>query len=239
MLPFQHIARLQRHINRQLAEWAWQLDTAGSGSSSSSSRARCVGAASALAIPLWLWGAHHIINCQYGSDKAATQQQLTSSSSSEGSTGSSEGSTGYGDCIATDVDVTMSKAATRGDKCFYNCQMALATLWGRHASNSFLYLDQGVDNVQQQQQQQQRDDEDDREDDGNVDDAGNIASVAEFCDDLTAAAAATATAATAPLKRQHQQLSATLAKVGVAVSPDQRLLMTWHELAVRAVRILC
>lgn len=232
MLPFQHITKLHRHIGRQLAEWAWQMDTAGS----ERGRARCSGAAAALSIPLWLWGAHQIINCQYGSDKAANQQQMTSSASS-----CSSRSTGKGDCIATDVDVTMSKARARSDKCFYNCQMALTTLWGWHAGNPFLYLAQGFDNVQQ------RDDEancEDDQNDGSADDVGNIVSVAELCDDLTAtagapAAAPVASAATAPLKRQHQQLSATLAKVGVPVSPDQRLLMTWHELAGRAVRILC
>lgn len=215
------------------------MDTTGS----DGGRARCSGAAAALSIPLWLWGAHQIINCQYGSDKAATQQQMTSSASSSSSS-SCRRSTGNGDCIATDVDVTMSKAGMRGDKCFYNCQMALATLWGWHAGNPALYLAQGFGNAQQ------RDDEangEDDQNDGSADDAGNIVSVAELCDDLTATAGAAAaeaeapvaSAATAPLKRQHQQLSATLAKVGVPVSPDQRLLMTWHELAGQAVRILC
>lgn len=229
MLPLQQITKLHRHIDRQLAEWAWQMDM----TDSDGGRARCSGAAAALSIPLWLWGAHQIINCQYGSDKAATQQQMTTSARRSSS---SWRSTGNGDCIATDVDVTMSKAGMRGDKCFYNCQMALATLWGWHAGNPFLYLAQGFGNAQQ------RDDEangEDDQNDGSADDAGNIVSVAELCDDLTATAAPVASAATAPLKRQHQQLSATLAKVGVPVSPDQRLLMTWHELAGQAVRISC
>ncbi|KAM8716533.1 hypothetical protein ACLKA7_003414 [Drosophila subpalustris] len=214
LLPVQHITKLHRHINRQLVKWAWHLDACATWLSGRGVGGEMV----ALAIPLWLWGAHQIINCQYGSDKAATQQQTNSVDGDSDSNSNSES-----ECVS----VTMSKRATWDGKCFYNCQMALATLAGN------LKLDQDCDNFQGEQDNDDADDDDDKGDD---DDVGNIASVADSSDDLTATATATATATTkttTAMKRQHQQLSATLAKVGVASTLDQRLLMTSQELATQ------
>ncbi|KAH8262829.1 hypothetical protein KR044_000802, partial [Drosophila immigrans] len=213
MLPVEHITKLHRHINRQLVKGAWLSESA----------AACL---AALAMPLGLWGAHQIISCQYGSDKAATQQRKESKERERKSERESD------DRVATfDCDVTMSKAAaaaaaatttttTRAgdDKCFYNCQMA--ALWNRDQEQDDGNNDDDDD-----------DDDDDAANDDNFDaaDDGNIASVTNASDDLTA----TAAAAAAALKR-HQQLSATLAQVGVAATLDQRLLMTWQELAAPA-----
>ncbi|XP_064553952.1 uncharacterized protein beat-Ic isoform X1 [Drosophila montana] len=191
-LPFQHITKLHRHINRQLSKWAWHSARCATWLSV----ANGIATATATALPLCLWVGHQINNCQYASDKAATQQ-----SDSDGGDGG----------VARVVNVTMSKAASsESDKCFYNCQMALATLSGCLQRN-----DDDDDNVD--------------DDDGDDDDAGNMASAAESGVDLTATAAAVEA-----LKRQHQQLSATLAKVGATALPDQRLLMTWPTLAAAA-----
>ncbi|XP_023162313.2 uncharacterized protein LOC111593659 [Drosophila hydei] len=185
-LPLQHMAKLHRHINRHLAKWAWHFD------------AYTTWLSVALMLPLCLWTGHQINNCQYAIDSAATQQTVRN-----------DAGDGDGDAdVALAANVTMSKTApSESDKCFYNCQMALATLLQRNND------DVGDDD----------DDDDDRANDDGDDD-----------DDANAGVDLTAAADRATLKRQHQQLSATLAKVGAASQPDQRLLMTCPTLAAAA-----
>lgn len=184
----QHMAKLHRHINRHLAKWAWHFD------------AYTTWLSVALMLPLCLWMGHQINNCQYAIDSAATQQTVRNYAGD-----------GDGDAdadVALAANVTMSKTApSESDKCFYNCQMALATLLQRNND------DVGDDD----------DDDDDRANDDGDDD-----------DDANAGVDLTAAADRATLKRQHQQLSATLAKVGAASQPDQRLLMTCPTLAAAA-----
>ncbi|ALC39911.1 beat-Ic, partial [Drosophila busckii] len=214
-LPLQQIIKLCRHINRQLLEtWTWLSELGAL--TPSTMPAVCSGSSILAAIPLgaWWWS-HRIINCQYGSDKAATQEQQQQSSTSDSDCDCDAGS-------ADDVDLTMSKATTASDKCFYNCQMALATLWRWQAEAGNTNLDQSVKAAA-------ADDDDDNDDDE------NIASVAMCCDDLTAPTVAAAAAAAIAKRR----LSATLAKVGVPASLDQRLLMTWQALAAELVTISC
>ncbi|XP_062125350.1 uncharacterized protein LOC133838295 [Drosophila sulfurigaster albostrigata] len=231
MLSVEHIKKLHRHFNRQLVKWAWL--------------SKSVGCLAALAMPLWLWGAHQIISCQYGSDKAAAQQQQHQTNDSRGNDRKTS------DKVATvDCNVTMSKAPATaataaaatggGDKCFYNCQMALAALSNRdqqqHSDNLQEAAQLHRDDYDSDVHDDDADDDDDDANDDNFDgaDGGNIASVTNASDDLTAAAITKAAA----LKR-HQQLSATLAQVGVAATLDQRLLMTWQELATPASTSSC
>ncbi|TDG40061.1 hypothetical protein AWZ03_013518 [Drosophila navojoa] len=199
-LPLQHMAKLHRHINRHLAKWAWHFD------------AYTTWLSVALALPplCRLWMGHQITNCQYASDCAATQQ--TASDGDSGRDGSSDCDSDSDSDVA---NVTMSKTApSESDKCFYNCQMALATLLQRNNDDNDVDDDDEVDDSANADVGDTDDDDDD--DDGN-----------SGVDLTTAAERAT-------LKRQHQQLSATLAKVGAASQPDQRLLMTCPTLAAVA-----
>ncbi|XP_043070559.1 uncharacterized protein LOC6561644 isoform X1 [Drosophila grimshawi] len=111
-LPFQHIAKLHRHINRQLLKWAWHFDAFAQP-------------------PSGLWAAHQIINCQYASERLTATQQSTSDADSD-----SDSERERERERESSNDVTMSKAALSSDKCFYNCQMALATFGWQFESGS-------------------------------------------------------------------------------------------------------
>ncbi|SPP82455.1 uncharacterized protein LOC117584332 [Drosophila guanche] len=195
--------RIRLHINRQLVG-AWPWEALG---------AWITQAARPGTALLCLLGvlAHQIINCQYTKKSTAPAT----------ATGTAMGQRQQQSPGVETEDVTMSKAAASeagaSVKCFYNCQMAMAT----HKPHPRMKIQEKMNDGGDRTVTAESDDDD-----------ANVASVANVADDLTAAAKGMAKgrvtgtgAATVPSGVAVKRLSATL--VGVA-GPwlDQRLLMT-------------